>query len=239
MINARTFDMYLDLVHRSGVHEDIGARLRPDGKGGRPRALRVDVLLAAMMATVGDQRTLWLTQVHQTLTRELSRTLQGRLGLRTNGASLTIRQVRYLVSAIASAYDDGTATCPDIDPEERAERAELLDGIVNRIISVTSTNLEPTHRYAVDATSVVAFSKGKRRQRTSTKSTKKKGHRSISGTTAKEPTVDLPTKSADPDARWGYRTATYGARDKMFFGYHLTSFVRVDKMGGSVARSRC
>lgn len=242
MINARQWGVYLELVRRSGVHEDIEARLRPAGKGGRPRDLQVDVFLAALMATTGAGRPLWLTEVHNTLTQELNRNLQRELGVRKKHRVLTIRQVRYLMTVIAGAYDDSVATQPHLDEDERAERTETLDEIVNRIVKASNLHVGSTHRYAVDATSIKSFAKARSMppsevddQATAKRNPRSRATRRNKKRTSKKKgsSNGESLKSADPDARWGHRTATYGDWTDTFFGYHLTAFVRIDAAGAA------
>lgn len=213
-INTRKFGRFLDVVHRSGIHETIEARLRPEGVGGAPRALKTDVFLAAMMATVDDNRSQTLKNVHATLTVELDIHLQERLGVRANGQPIAKHRVYYLMSAIKKAYAHTDATAPEtLDKFAREERRDSLQDLVDKLLAATTKHLEPASRYAVDATSIESWGKGKRRSSKKSKSSKDD--------------QELPRYSVDPDAAWGYRTATYGHRSNIFFGYHLTSVVRV------------
>jgi len=51
VISRAEFERTLTLVRRSGAQDALQARLHPRGQGGRPRALDLDVLLAAMILT--------------------------------------------------------------------------------------------------------------------------------------------------------------------------------------------
>lgn len=218
MISATRFNRFLELIHRSEIHTDLETLLRPAGEGGRPRGLRIDVFLAAIMATVEDRHTALLTQVHRTLTKELSRNLQVELGIRDTPAAapVTLRQVRYLMSAIAKKYD---THAEGLGPEYQEARANALQDIVDRLLATTTQNLDSTHRYAIDATSVEAWAKGK--------SHTTKAEREQMTQEELDALAELASRSADSDASYGHRTKTYGDRRATFFGYHLTSFVRI------------
>lgn len=202
MIGYRTFDRTLTYVRRTDLPAQLEALLRPDGKGGRPRALGLDVLLAAMMLTYELTGTLHLTAVHNTLTHELSREVQVRHGIRPSlqGEPISVRQVRYPWSA-AVARLTATATLQDA---------------IDRLTGAASTHLPVPAAYAVDLTAVDCAAKARGRMR--------KGE--------KLPKGGRPKRSADPDARYGYRTRTYQNGSKSFFGYQLGALVRVGPVDG-------
>jgi hypothetical protein len=77
LIDRTELDRAVALVRRSGVHTDLELRLRPDGAGGRPRQLLIEVFLAGVILAASHEKSLALT----------------------NDASrcLTVRQVRYLL----------------------------------------------------------------------------------------------------------------------------------------------
>ena len=98
MISRAEFERTLTLVRRSGIQDTLQSRLHPQGQGGRPRALDLDVLLAAMILTTTHYQDLLLTRVHRLLTNDLARSYQRQLGIiRADGEKLTIRQVRYVL----------------------------------------------------------------------------------------------------------------------------------------------
>lgn len=218
MINSRKFGLFLSLVHRSGIHETIEARLRPTGAGGRPRDLDIDVFLAAMMATVDDGRPQTISQVHQTLVN-LDCDYQVRLGVVRGGRRVPRTRLYYLMSAIEKAFSYTKASAPkDLDESSRVERRDALQDVVDRLLAATTMHLEPATRFAIDATSIESFAKGKRRP----------GKRLEKGKSDPAPEMNY---SADPDAAHGHRTATYGLKNTIFFGYHLTSLVRIAAVG--------
>jgi hypothetical protein len=133
------------LIHRAGVDRDIEALLRPDGHGGRPRQLRVDVFLAGLPYTVVEKKkkTMALTLLHELLTRDLVRYYQTALGIRPGGEELTIRQVRYLLEAIEREQ----AFTEDSDLRQQASDKPLTRtyprGPVDAVLQ-KSSSLEPT-----------------------------------------------------------------------------------------------
>jgi hypothetical protein len=82
MIPRTELDRAVELVRRSGVDKDLEARLRPDGAGGRPRQLPVDVFLAGVILAAGSRKNLALTNVHALLTVDLARSAQIQYGIR-------------------------------------------------------------------------------------------------------------------------------------------------------------
>lgn len=223
MTNKRSFGRFLSFIHRSGIHDIIEARLASD-KGGRPRALRVDVFYAAQMAAADDGHTGTMADAHAVLAK-LPVSYQKSLGVRTpQGKVLRVHNFYYLSDAIEQSFQHTEAQAPHLDEYERTARREALQEVVDSLLGATTANLPAADRLAIDATSIESFARGKSRGAKNKKGSKNK---------APTDTIDaqLCRYSADPDASWGYRTATYGLRNKMFFGYHLTSAVRVGPMG--------
>ena len=151
MIRRSELDLTLEYVRRTGVHTDIENTLRAN-PGGRPRALPVDVLLAAMLLTAKHSRNLKLVSVHKTLTHDLARNVRKDLAVE----HLTIRQVRYLFSAIAGAYDHSKARRPDLGAGARAARKDALQDILDKLTSSASAHLPSNGRYAIDGTAIDA-----------------------------------------------------------------------------------
>ena len=108
MISVLVFTRVLKAVRRSGVHTELEALLRPTGHGGRPRQLRADVFVAALIVCAAHYKDLALTNVHRVLTVDLDEKYRKKLGVlftATDGTSQTIsvRQVRYLLDAFSFA----------------------------------------------------------------------------------------------------------------------------------------
>lgn len=235
-INIAKFERFLRVIDDSGVVPDIEARLRPAGQGGRPRGLRLEVLLAGLMATASERGTMMVTEVYDLLTVELDYQYQKTLGLRTDACDacgpcsrrnrtrcddcddcatrtswvIPIHRIRYLFDAIEKVYRHTPATAKKMDSDVRGERKEGLQSIADQLLAATTgTKAVPTH-FAVDATSVEAWGRGKRRTSRKTKS------RPI---------------TSEKDGAWGYRTKTYGDKRNVFHGYLLTGIRRVPASG--------
>lgn len=211
MIGQGRFERALAYVRRSEVHRDLEVLLRPDGNVGAPRQLAVDVLLAGMMLTFEEYGSLALTKVHEVLTTSLPRNVQTQYGLRSpNGRSLTLRQVRYTWNTINDRLDHTKTRSPGLDEVARAERAEQLTSVVDRLVGAAGQVVAPEGRWAVDETAVDAAARFGFR-------TNAAGARKV--------------VSADPDARLGYRTKTQANRSKHVFGYQMTAFARIGAVG--------
>lgn len=203
MINSRRFERARAYVRRSGVAADLERELRAK-PGGRHRALPVDVLLAAMMCCVDERHSLALTKVHELMTTDLSRQLQTQIGVRDrSGDAITIRQVRYLWNAITDLFEHSPSRRPNLSDVERAERADALAAFSNKLLGSAALYLDDTGCWAIDATAIDSAARGAARG----------------------------APSADPDARWGYRTRTFDNKTKKVFGYQMIALARVGKVG--------
>lgn len=207
MIGTREFDQARTLIRRAGVADTLEVQLRPT-PGGRRRALSVEVLLTAMLLCFTRHQTLAMTRVHQLLTTELPRRLANELGLHPGAQRLTIRQVRYLWNEITDLFEHTVARRPDLDPVERAGRADALDAFTDAILTATSAHLPDTGSWAVDETAIDSAGRARRRN-------------------AQAPTTGRAARGRDVDARWGYRTETYDNRTSRVFGFQMVAFTRV------------
>lgn len=227
MIGRTQLDRVLGVVRASGVGTEVEALLRPTGDG-RPRQLTADVLFAGMILTVLDGRSLELTNVHRTLTREIARSAQAAIGTRRtpHGADqsrpISIRQVRYLVEAIDRRLRHTAAAAPGLEPVEAATRAEALQRILGLIIdSSVPEHLRGADTMSLDASAMDSHARGRRRPVPVTADDE---------AAPEDSTLDEGV-SFDPDARWGYRTKTYDNRTNHVFGYDLFALVAAPTLG--------
>ena len=241
MIRRCAFARSLELVHRSGVHDELEALLRPDGKGGRPRQLGVDVFLAGLLCTVAEKKTLALSLVHELLTRDLARSYQVALGIRKGTRAITIRQVRYLLEAIESKLAFTEDRAPELSAADREERAAALQAVFDHLLAATMpTHLPSTGAYALDDGGIDSAARGKRRPKApgapalAAIASDDDGQPSEVELNGREVTDEVLAKvteetgySFDVDARWGYRTRTYDNRTNKLFGYKLVSLTRL------------
>ena len=245
MIRRCEFSRALALVHRSGVHTELEALLRPDGEGGRPRQLRVDVFLAGLLCTVVEKKTLALTLLHELLTRDLARSYQVALGIRKGDEVLSIRQVRYLLEAIEKKLAFTEDRAPSLSEADRAERAEALQRVFDHLLAATMPgHLPPTGAYALDDSGIDSAARGKRRvsapesekpTASSSAATGDDGPRD--GELSAEDVAEVAEESDRPfdvEARWGHRTRTYDNRTNKVFGYKLVSLTRLAPLGSKL-----
>ncbi len=123
-----------------------------------------------------------------------------------------MRQVRSIGCAIEArlAHTEGRAGS-EMDATTRPARAQALQDICDRLLAATMpAHLTHNGAFAVDETGVMSWGRG-------TRETDK--------TTGKKVST-----AADPDARWGYKTANYGQPDT-FFGYSVFAFTRIPAFG--------
>jgi hypothetical protein len=156
VISQAEFERALALVRRSGAQDTLQARLHPQGQGGRPRALRLDVLLTAMILTTTHHQDLLLTHVHRLLTNDLARSCQKEHGIiRADGKKLTIRQVRYVMEAIERTYAYTHKRRPNLDDPARVERQESFQEVIDQFLAASvPAHLGFQGRFAVDASAI-------------------------------------------------------------------------------------
>ena len=198
MIRRSEFERVLTAVRSSDAAAEIDALVNPK-RTGRPRGLGTDVFLAALIACVLDRNPLSMTNVHRLLTRDLATSYQTHLGIRIGGQTVTVRQLRYLLSAIAARLT------PDVRPGQGDTVEDVaLDRIANLIIAASiPAHLPAPAACAMDSTAVHSWARGTRRR-----------------TDPDDPEVDVGV-SVDGDAAWGYCTKTQDNRSNRVFGYAL------------------
>ncbi len=227
-------------MHRSGVHDELEALLRPDGKGGRSRQLGVDVFLAGLLCTVAEKKTLALSLLHELLTRDLARSYQVALGIRKGTRAITIRQVRYLLEAIESKLAFTEDRAPELSAADREERAAALPAVFDHLLAATMpTHLRPTGADALDDSGIDSAARGKRRPKAPgvpapaamASDNGQPSEVALNGREVADEVLATLTAetgySFDVDARCGYRTRTYDNRTNKVFGYKLVSLTRL------------
>jgi hypothetical protein len=212
MLRPRDIREAIAWIDRSGVAPQLEALLRPTLRG-RPRQLTVRALLIGLKLAVDTAKTSCLTDVHQILTEQLPETARIELGIDNPATqtTVTLPQVRRLLAAIHNKLDASPVTAPQLSPSERTHRAATLQDILDRLLAATMpAGVQHGGSYAVDGTGTWSWARGKRRGQ--------------------------PT--ADPDARWGVKTAKSG-KDETYYGYELHSLVRINTLGADPARTPC
>ena len=238
MIRLCEYKLVAAAIQRSGVAREIEQLLSPEGKG-RPRGLSVEVFLAGAVLTASRSLPLTFTNIYATLTRELSRSLQVAIGVRvkddprTMSRPISIRQVRYLMSAIERRLVYTSASAPELDDALRDARRERFEGIIDQLIGATiPANYAKAVSIAVDGSGVESFAKSKRRAKDVAGAASDELEGEGEDDPAEQDRSRFDHYSADPDARTGYRTRTYDSKSKYNHGYELTAAVAVPRVGG-------
>ena len=223
MISSGEVNRTLTAVRRSGAAADIEATLRPV-RAGRPRAVSAEVFLAALMLTARHKKAMTLTAVHEILTRDIPVSTQIELGTRgprkgsKPGQPITIRQVRYVLEAIEKRLAYTPERVKELPQEVRESRQQALQDILDKLLDgVMPVGIEHNGSYALDETGVWAWGRGKKA-------------RSGSSAGGAEQDEDKGSTPADPDARWGRKTAK-GGGDEMYFGYGVYALTRIPEVG--------
>ena len=236
MISVLKFNRVLKAVDRSGVHTELEALLHPTGHGGRPRQLRADVFVAALIVCAAHYKDVALTNVHRVLTVDLDKTYREQLGVQFTAAdgtpqTISVRQVRYLLDALENMLTTNPSQVPGLSEVERVERAEKLDRIVNAILGVSHPpGLAKPSVMAMDATAMQSWGKGKRRPVAPGSGLLAPGSDTR---TSDGDTGQTEVYSIDPDAAWGYCTKTYDNKTKNVFGYAMVTTVGVPDVGAA------
>ena len=225
-------------IQRSGVATEIEQLLSPEGKG-RPRGFSVEVFLAGAVLTASRSLPLTFTNIHATLTRELSRSLQNAIGVRvkdgptTTSRPISIRQVRYVMGAIERRLVYSVDVAPELDDALRDARRERFEGIIDQLIGATiPANYAKAVSIAIDGSGVESFAKSKRRAKDVAGAASDELEGEGEEDRAEQDRSRFDYYSADPDARTGYRTRTYDSKSKYNHGYELTAAVAVPRVGG-------
>ena len=131
MIRRCEVELVLRAIRRSGVADDIEKILVPHHTG-RPRELSVEVFIVGAVLVASRGLTLTLDNVHKALTQWIAPSVQNALGTRIKTKSgeqsepITIRQVRYLLSAVERRLEFSVAYAPDLSDVEREIRSGAL-----------------------------------------------------------------------------------------------------------------
>lgn len=235
-------DRALEVVKRSGLADELDGLLRPVAAG-RPRELPMDAFLAALLLAAHHKKALTLKGVHEVLTVDLPYSARVSLGvvrpsLTPGGRTrpITVRQVRYVLEALERrlAYTPGRVE--NLSDEERADRSARLQRIVDRLLAATMPqHIVHTGAYALDETGLWSWCRGSRKACTKgdgSDDALKAGSDAVSGEADDTAKPDEGKPSADPDARWGYKTAKEGEKE-LFFGYSAFAVTRVHPVGAS------
>ncbi len=256
MIRRCEVELVLEAIRRSGVADDVEKILVPHHTG-RPRELSVEVFFAGAVLVASRGLTLTLDNIHKALTQWIAPSVQNALGTRIKAAAgqqsapITIRQVRYLLSAIEKRLEFTVASVPGLTDVEREIRADALQAIIDKLIRASQPEVIPKQiSLAWDSSGVESWGKPKWRA-TATSDEIDADLDEISEATAsseevsetegvkgrgsrkKKKKVARRLHSFDPDAHLGYRTKTHDNRSNKLFGYDLFAGVGVLPVGAN------
>ncbi|MBW4079434.1 MAG: hypothetical protein HIU84_13190 [Acidobacteria bacterium] len=148
MIRRCEVELVASAIHRSGVADDV-EKLLVLHHTGRPRELSVEVFFVGAVLVASRGLTLTLDNVHKALTRWIAPSVQNALGTRVKTESgvqsepITIRQVRYLLSAIEKRLEFSVGYAPDLTDVEREIRSEALQSIIDKLIRASHPQTMP------------------------------------------------------------------------------------------------
>jgi hypothetical protein len=223
MISDTDVAMIEHIVDTSRVVDILNDGMTRSSRG-RPSNTS-DLRLFNIGALLANQkyRTFRTRDIHTTLTTDLSRTAQEHLGIITirDGHEMMLKEtaLNTVVRRVYEKLGYGYGTHPELDDTERQRRLDVMTAASDALLDVFLELTTSTY-YAIDSSGVWSWAVSSR----------------------KRPNVDEldaadeddAISSADPDARWGVKTAKDGSRETVF-GYHLHGAITV---AGRTADSR-
>ena len=240
------YQQALRAVRSSKVAEDFEEHFTST-YGGRPRVLKVEQLLAAMVtATSTYYRSATHVTIHKVLSRDLHRDrhhLCFGWSSRRNGhgyqsKNLTLRQVRHLFNRMVAVINASPHLNPTLTEKERIATEKQGYEYLNRLVHASIPQALPSAQYqAIDATSYPTMSAPPPKPESMTTKKSKKGKRKTSSKKEFPPYekdyqrdgsafVRQRTGAHDPDGRWGYQTPTNGnGMQDTFFGHSALASV--------------
>lgn len=96
-MNSKRFNQYRAVVRRSGVADELEAMLRPNGKGGRPRNLSVEVFLTILLASYQAKHDLIFTHVYDFMVNYLDRNTLIECGIANQRGQLLVSQANVIL----------------------------------------------------------------------------------------------------------------------------------------------
>lgn len=166
------------IVDRSGLVEELEALLRPiapeSGRHiGRPRDISVRTFLVGVILAAGHGKNQHLRQVHRTLTRDISRTQQDRLGVRFE------RRGEHLGAhkRVLTYHHFSRIVCALADKVGR-NGEEYLQSIADRLVAASiDAGPDPSGHWAIDGTGVDTWANGLKSEKRRADRDARWGHR--------------------------------------------------------------
>ena len=253
MIRRCEVELVLKAIRRSGVADDVEKILVPHHTG-RPRDLSVAVFFVGAVLVASRGLTLTLDNIHKALTQWIAPSVQNALGTRIKAATgqqsapITIRQVRYLLSAIEKRLEYSMGYAPNLTVVEREIRSETLHSILDKLIRASHPQTMPKNiSVAWDSSGVESFGKPRWAATTTSDATDADLDEVEAAMTEVQAVMQVgktkqgktkhgkkeirPVTSFDLDAHLGYRTKTHDNKSTKLFGYDLFAGVGVLPVG--------
>lgn len=218
------------LVDAHGAADVFASWLYPNRQG-RRSPLTPRSFLIGCLVSIESKGSMRYKDVHRVLTADLPPRAMVELGVAEHVRTGDGRDIAR-VCLTRDAFYGFTRTLRrrcgggrNGRPIQTEDKDALLD-VVNRILRATHpTRPDGAGSYSVDESGVWAWSRGYKQPK-ELKEQLRSGDR--------EPILEQPRASVDPDAKWSAKTSKAG-KDEAYFGYALHGVVRAPALGTSYA----
>jgi len=255
MITSAEIETIEYLVDQSKIVDTILAGLANDTRGRKGSPSNLRLMLIGMTLSIRHRRSCTVTDVYDLLTTEISTSEKIRLGVCdvNNNVIINLQNFYYFTKVIDARLNYGKGTT-DITDVERSRRHDVVRKFCDDMMDIFDLGWASTS-FAMDATGLWAWGKGKARPRKVTKS-KGEEEASVEETVADSEqlletgsgfeTIDaelVPQEIRDqiddlnanaratnssysPDSGWGFKTGKAGDVE-IFYGDHEHTLVQV------------
>lgn len=182
MISPHQTQMAAYIVDSSGVVDLLLEGIRRDGRGRKTDPTPYRLLMIGGLLSVIDNGTFIIKDIYETLTKNIPLDEQFALGVRsykTNPLTgqgkvrvMTISDLYYVTKRISKALDYGKGSAPDLDEKERARRHAVVRAFSDALMDVFDLGWRSS-TYALDATGIWSWGRGKAGDKTAKKAAKK------------------------------------------------------------------
>ena len=175
MITATDVALAEYIVDQSSMVEIIFAELRDDGPGVKPSAQNLRLLFVGMFLSIHHRGSGTITDIFDLITRQLDTATQIRLGVRREldlGLQLNIENLYYFTKTINRRLNWGRSVAPALGKAEVQRRRRAILSVCDNVMDVFQLGWT-SDTFALDATGLWAWGKGKKRPRRLTKKQKR------------------------------------------------------------------
>ena len=218
MIPVTDIDAATHIIDTSGVVGLLGDAMRTDHRGRKDDPNKLRLLLIGMLLCIHEHGRATITVVHKLLTTELPVGVQFTLGVRrwktdTDGQSIWILPIHdlYELSAkITNRLGYGDGKNPDLDPAERERRRRIILAYNDALMDAFDLGWTSSI-FAMDATGIWSWGKGKKQRGASPSTTPSTGADPVGDTPDDGPTTapndTAEANGATPDVGDGTKTS--------------------------------